>query len=278
MSKVHTISNLLLITAVIYLSIRCLYLSLPIYQMNSLKIIKPINLENTTSTTMNVNPLSYYNQIIDRDFFKTKQTAGPKNDDPPIKGPGPHFKMKLLGTAVDGKGDRYAVIEDLKKRQQNLYMVGDLLYTMMLKQILRYEVLLLDESGELKSLKVKDENRIRTRQKNKQSDTSIQKIILSRDQLNKAMDNIKNLMHQINVQPYETDEHFGGLILSRIKPKSIFEKIGLQNRDIVTGINEKPIESVQDALQFYNDIQVLSSLSIDIKRQGKSKTLDLVFK
>ncbi len=274
MSKAHTISNLLLISAIIYFSIRCLYLSLPIYQINSVKIPKPINLENTIST-MNVKPLAYYNPIIYRDFFKTKQSDGPPK--PPIKGPGPNFKMKLLGTAVDGKGDKYAVIEDLKKREQNLYMVGDLLCTLMLKQILRYEVLLLDEGGELISLKAKDENRGRKQQRNRQSDTSIQKLILSRDQFDEAMDNIKTLMHQIKIQPYEADGHFGGLILSRIKPKSIFEKIGLQNRDIVTGINGKPIESVQEALQFYYDIQVLSSLSIDIKRRGKLKTLDLVF-
>lgn len=65
----------------------------------------------------------------------------------------------------------------------------------------------------------------------------------------------------------------GGLVISRIKSGSIFEKIGLQNRDIILKINGNEITPLT-AMQLFNKLKRKKHFTIDIKRGESSRTFD----
>ena len=65
-----------------------------------------------------------------------------------------------------------------------------------------------------------------------------------------------------------------GLILSSIKPGSIFRKMGLRNGDILTGVDGEKIESVDNALAFYEKLKLSSHIALQLKRRGQLKTIE----
>lgn len=65
----------------------------------------------------------------------------------------------------------------------------------------------------------------------------------------------------------------GGLVISRIKPGSIFEKIGLQNGDVILKINGNEITPLT-AMQLFNKLKRKKHFTIDIKRGESSRTFD----
>src|SRR5665811_1614516 len=67
------------------------------------------------------------------------------------------------------------------------------------------------------------------------------RISLSRAQVDGAMNNINELKRKINNQPHTENGQADGMILSNIKPNSIFRRMGLRNGDILTAIDGRPI-------------------------------------
>ena len=55
---------------------------------------------------------------------------------------------------------------------------------------------------------------------------------------------INELMKQMNIRPYFEKGKPSGLMLSRIRLRSIFQELGLKNGDVITGVNGEPIETV----------------------------------
>jgi general secretion pathway protein C len=65
-----------------------------------------------------------------------------------------------------------------------------------------------------------------------------------------------------------------GLSLSRIKPNSIFRRMGLRNGDVITGVDGNEISTVDDALRLVDNLRSSSTLSVQLKRRGRDKTIE----
>jgi len=50
--------------------------------------------------------------------------------------------------------------------------------------------------------------------------------------------------------------------------------MGLKSGDVIMGVDGKDIESVDDALKFYQNLQSSSKVQLQIKRRGRLKTID----
>jgi general secretion pathway protein C len=99
------------------------------------------------------------------------------------------------------------------------------------------------------------------------------KVTLSRNQVDGAVQNISELMTQINIRPHFVDGQPNGLAVGGIAPDSIFSKMGIRNGDIITGVDGKKIESVDDALKLYESIKSSKNVAIEIKRLGKTEVI-----
>lgn len=228
-------------------------------------------------------PLTYYQVIIERNLFDTETETDQQPEKLDLEALEPtDLKLKLLGTVAGDKNDTYAVIEEAGKRKQNLYRIGDKIQTATVKMILREKVILnvngkdevlgiekVSESRKTSGYSKKLEAFTKTPQK-----TTSKNITLKRSQIDTAVKDINGLMKQIRIRPHFTNGEPDGLRLTGIRPNSIFYKMGLKSGDIITAVDGKDIESVDDALEFYKSLQSSSKVQLKLKRRNRLQTLD----
>jgi general secretion pathway protein C len=105
-----------------------------------------------------------------------------------------------------------------------------------------------------------------------------QKITLRRNQIDSAVQDVAQLMNQVNIRPHFNQGQPDGMMFSRIRPNSIFMRMGLRNGDIITGVNGRAISTVDDALGFYEGLKSAENVTVDIKRGGRPRTIEYTIK
>ena len=230
-------------------------------------------------------PLTHYTAIVDRNLFNTKGTTvaiSPKTVN--VEGlQQTNLKLKLWGTVTGKKEEAYAVIEESGTRKQNLFRVGDAVQEATLKLILREKVVLnvkgKDEILELEK-PVASKGRVykpsskRPAGSRARRPARTRRITLRRSQIDTALEDVNKLMSQVNIKPHFQDGQPDGLMLSRIRPNSIFMRMGLRNGDIITGVNGNNIQSVEDIMSFYDNLKTAERLSLQMKRGGRPRTIE----
>jgi general secretion pathway protein C len=279
--------DIILITAACYLCVNGFYkmLSGGKGSASSFLSLERKSMVGDTITESN-KPLSHYKNIVSRNLFNTKAVAGKtdtKLDLEKLKQT--DLKLKLWGTVTGQAGSSYAVIEETGNKKQNLYRVGDEIQNATVKAIHREKVVLdVDGRDEVLAMeKVSSSKssgmRHTARSGSPGGDSSRgMKISLQRSQIDAAMENVTDLMSQIKVRPHFTDGKPDGIMLSSIQPRSIFRRMGLRSGDIITGVDGKEIESVDDALQFYENLSSSSNLKLQLKRRGRETMIDYTIK
>ena len=260
MKRLFPLLNIVLITMVIFLSVDTVYKILA-------ASLSPVDQPEPILTKNNVNPvkfhtapLSAYKVIVDRNIFQTQTEKTAVSEKIAMENIKPTEKnLKLWGTVVGNDPARaYAIIEEpgkgRRQQAQILYKHGDMVQGAEIKMIPR-EKIILSVNGENEVLRiVKPQssgryNRTRTASRPSRTQPIRQRRVLRKSQIQKAVDNIDKLMTQANIRP-----HPEGFQISRIKPSSIFRRMGLRNGDIITAADNRPINSVQDAMSVWQDL------------------------
>jgi len=191
------------------------------------------------------------------------------------------LKLKLWGTVTRQNAASYAVIEDTKTREQNLYRRGDSIQDAIVKMILREKIVLtVDNQDEILTLEkpVASTGRFRGRNNLRTPRLPVssysRKIRLSRESLESAMENLGQLMNQASLRPYIVDGRPAGISISRIKPNALFRRMRLRNGDIITGVNGRSIDSVDDAIAIFENLTNSAEIEVDIKRRGRKQRLN----
>jgi general secretion pathway protein C len=229
-------------------------------------------------------PLSFYDSIARRNLFNV--TEGKAKTDESINLETLEqtaLQLKLWGTATGDDREAYAVIEDSRERSQNLYKKGDSLQNAVIKMILREKVVLSvngkDEVLEMEKSKGDLMSSRASLQSSAENDEvprapGSQTISLDRSQIDAAMQNINDLMQQARIMPHFNNGQSDGFSLTGIRPNSLVRKMGLRNGDVITGVNGKKIESMDDAMGFYRQLGSSGNVSIQITRRGRERTID----
>ncbi|BBO72820.1 general secretion pathway protein GspC [Desulfosarcina widdelii] len=235
-------------------------------------------------TDVSRRPLSAYKNVVERDLFDTRADAAPaarKVDTSTLEET--KLNLKLWGTVIGGDDGEYAVIEDVKSREQNLYRVGDAVQTATVKGIFREKVVL-SVNGQDEILQMEEfESGKRTFKPGGlpargpvagTGATRAQRISLRRSYLEQSMQDMASLMTQVKIQPHMEDGVPAGLALSSIKPNSIFRRMGLRNGDVIVGVDGSEISTVDDALKMVDSLKSSSNLSLQLKRRGREKNIE----
>ena len=274
MKKYFIILNIFLISAAVYFGVNAFYITATSkldHGHPATSTGKPIS----SPEEGNVHPISYYNTISQRNLFNTKKKTDKIESIDVEALKQTDLKLKLWGTVTGDRDKAYAVIEEQKGRKQNLYKVGDSIQNATVKIILREKVVLTvngkDEILELEKV-TGDYKSIISSKKSKGSFS--QNITIKRSQIDKAVKNVNDLMKQVRIRPHFSNGKPNGLNLSGIRPGSIFSEMGLKSGDIITGVNGKNIESVDDALKFYESLKSSSNVQLQLKRKGRQKTIN----
>ncbi|CAN2040487.1 general secretion pathway protein C [Candidatus Magnetomoraceae bacterium gMMP-15] len=227
-------------------------------------------------------PFSSYAAIIDRNLFQTKTKAMEKAEAEAVakasetkveKLKPTELKLKLIGTVAGDKRSAYAVIEDLKKKKQDLYREGDSIQTASLFEIRRRSVIL-KVGNDKEILSMEEELDKGKGSKDGPGKKSEDIISLSRSEMEKSLRNINQLMSNIRIRPHFNRGKPDGLSVNNIRRKSVFSKMGLKNGDIIQGVNDNAITSVDDVMALYKNLKSDSDVNLQIKRRGKVQTLN----
>jgi general secretion pathway protein C len=286
-----TLANLLLMGAAVYVGVNTFYM----VTSANLERLEPVPAEtsgNQLPAAERRYPLSHYSAIAARNLFKTKTDPG---------GTVPaavnvealeqtQLKLKLWGT-VTGTGEKdYAVIEEAGQRKQNLYRVGDTIQDATVKLILREKVVL-TVNGKDEVLEIEKTTGIpgavgamarlpgpSTMAGQLPTPTRIQRITLRRSQIDSAIQDVNQLLTEVNIRPHFQQGQPDGIMLSRIKPNSLFIRMGLRNGDIISGVNGRSIQSVDDALGFYESLKSSDNVTLQLKRGGRERNIEYAIK
>jgi general secretion pathway protein C len=287
-NRYFTIANFLLITAGVYLGVITFYTL--ITSRLDYGISAPVSATQAAPAPVKYtqNPLSNYSVIADRNIFNVSTQTGvpePKAEKVEIdKLKETNLKLKLWGTVTGQNKRAYAVIEDSKAREQNLYRAGDSIQNAVVKLILREKVVLRvgksDEILTMEEMRASRGGRSSRAKTGSSSPTRLpvssypRKIRLKGNQIQKAMENLGQLMEQANLRPHIVDGQPAGISITGIKPNAIFRKMRLRNGDVITGVNGSSIESVEDAVKVVEQLSSGSDIQLQIKRRGREQSLD----
>jgi len=274
MKPYYTIINILLITAAVYFSVKAFY-KLGSVQLDQAHLSGADFKDSSSSEAESLRPLTDYDPVIERNLFNTKSGAERPPEPVVVENLQPtSLNLKLLGTVTGDNDKAFAVIQNSRGKQQQLYQIGDTIQSATLKMILREKVVLSvngkDEILEIDKAQTKKTRRLSS----KSTMTDSHNITVKRSKVESAAKNVNKLMQQARVRPHFTNGKADGLSLTGIKPNSIFHDMGLKSGDIITSVNGKTIESVEDVLTFYKSLQTSESVHLKLKRRGRLKTID----
>jgi general secretion pathway protein C len=282
MKRLFPLVNIVLITAISLLSVDTAY-KLFAYKLNSVVWHQPIISNNSympNTAQFQKPPLSKYNAIVERDIFQTNISSDATPEEMTVENIKPTEKnLKLWGTVVGNDPSRaYAIIEEpgkkRRQRNQDLYRHDDIVQGAQIKKILREKVIL-SVNGNNEILHIVEPQssgkarRIRNVSNRQRKQPVRQRRVLRSSQIQKALSNIDTLMSQANIRP-----HADGFKITRIRPSSIFRRMGLRNGDIITAANNQPIDSVSDAMDIWQDLTAGGETSLKIKRRGRTRIFD----
>ncbi len=193
--------------------------------------------------------------------------------------------LKLVGTVVLGRGDGYAFLQDPEGRQTVLRK-GDSLAPG--EAVARVERDAVEVAGRkryrLQLVDIKDvykENARRGVRADRKAYVSARGIrragegeyIVDRRQVEEAINNPQSLMTDARLQPLIKGGRQEGFVLKEVRRNGIYHTLGLRNNDVLLRINNYPITDPEAALQAFTALRGADEIVLNIKRNGRRKTL-----
>jgi type II secretory pathway component PulC len=183
-----------------------------------------------------------------------------------------YLGLKLVGTAlVDEPGNNIAIIENLDTGDQEIYKIGDTLNGVLIKRILSRGVIIDQGKGDEIIIMVGGK-RTGPLQSESRREQRGKKVVDAKVPTYSAM------MRGIGVRHYRQEGRPVGIAIYNIKSKSIFARAGLENCDVITAVNGKPVEVTQEPANFYKAFRQGGEITIDIKRDDINQKLSFEIK
>ena len=283
-NRYFTIANLLLAAAGVYFCVSIFYAVLTA-GLDSVPPPVPAAGRALPAGPESPAGVSDYQAIVDRNLFNSgkKPLAEPGKgaiDVDKLKQTG--LKLKLWGTAIGPGGHLYAVIEDPKTREQVSYRAGDVVQKATVKMVLRQKVVL-NVDGRDEVLIQEEPGIVRAAAPGPAAESApaprlaaepSEQVAVTGEQIEKAMEDVGDLLTQATFRPHIEDGRPAGISITGIKPNAIFRKLRLRNGDVITGVNNQSITSVDDAMKVFGTLSADGPIQVQVKRRGREETLE----
>lgn len=101
---------------------------------------------------------------------------------------------------------------------------------------------------------------------------------IARSELDKYLSNINDVLTQARAIPHFENGQAAGYKLIQIVPGSVYEKLGLKNEDILTGVNGEAITDPARAFELLSQLKTASQLELTVKRGGRTSNMSYNFR
>jgi type II secretory pathway component PulC len=82
-----------------------------------------------------------------------------------------------------------------------------------------------------------------------------------------------NFLQQVEVEPSLDDGRFRGWIIVALRPPAFWDGVDLAPGDIVTSVNDKPIERETEAFDAFQSLKTAPSLHVSYVRRGAERRI-----
>jgi type II secretion system protein C len=104
------------------------------------------------------------------------------------------------------------------------------------------------------------------------------KFNISKSLLDEKMKDIASILTQARAIKIQNPDGTLAFKLTEMDPQGIFPYLGLQDQDIITSINGKPIYDMNEVMSLFARIKNLDQLQLGIKREGSESVQDYSIK
>ncbi len=230
--------------------------------------------------------------ILERNLFGAQLVGDSQQDAPEPEVAEPEvplsatkLPLKLLGTAAASREERSrAAIEDTKTRKHMVVAVGDPLEghrLVRVKGIERTRVIL-DNAGRPEELVLHDDqpkSRIAKRGSRKANRSRPTRAAAKKPSLNDRLkklggeDGVEQILSSARITPEYLDGEMQGMKVDSIKAASIFEKVGLQNGDVITEVNGIVIDRISSTNAIFDELATADAIETTVLRNGNPLSL-----
>lgn len=287
MKTLFTCLNLTCLTIAIFFSVKIIY-----RQIETSTFMIPDLSQNMDTKVQSLEPEdkkklsdAQTRSIIERNLFKAsisediskdkneKSSADldPENETNLAK---TKLNLKLWGTVAGIGSLSFAVIQEQPGIPQALYHENDIVAGAIIKKILRSSVIL-NHNNENQLLEMETTiERTQGKAPMLEQETTPSNLTIERSTIEDAMNNMETLMKQVRMRPHFSNGQPDGLLIYGIKENTLFNKMGLKNGDIIMGVDNREINSIDEAMSLYQGLRQASNTSIKLKRRGKIKEIN----
>ena len=244
----------------------------------------PVQVEVARPTDTAATPTVSHATILDRNLFGAKlasdvPVANEIDDAEPLTRT--KLPLKLLGTAASNNDKlSRASIENQKTRKSVVVAIGDKLEGLKrvrVKGIERARIIL-DNAGKLEELALYEDDGKQPRRQPAPQRQARRRPTEPRKTLNDRLEKlngedgqgISRLLSSARIVPhYAEDGSMLGMKVDAIKDDSLFQKVGLQNGDVITEVNGVVVDRLEATSRIMNELSTAQDLVLAYERNGQ---------
>lgn len=191
-------------------------------------------------------------------------------------------KVALIGTVFGQQGGIMAILEDLPTKKQSLYRMGEQVPSVGALSAIEKNRVLLREGKQEEWLNLALTQLPHPLQSGVPATAASapvprpsapQRRILDRREIDAALGDMTRLLTQAQAVPYLTDGKLDGFRLYSVMPSGFFDKIGLQNNDLLQRINGVEIRDPGMLLSLFQQLRNERTVRVDLVRNAQRQIL-----
>ena len=224
----------------------------------------------TTESTVSTKYSGDYAAIVGKNVFGSlvpqtaaRPTAGP------VK-PVTVTKLVLVGTFVADGEAPFAIIEDDKKKTQDVFMLNESIFDQATLKSIFADKVEIERNGQIEVLVI-DDAPARTSDSTSSVATEGDTVIVDEGEVDRALENLPLLLTQARAVPYFKEGRSIGLRMFAIKSGSLFEKIGLKNGDILKSINGNSLGDITQAMKLFETLKQERNIGVVVERDRQDR-------
>lgn len=104
------------------------------------------------------------------------------------------------------------------------------------------------------------------------------KYTISKDLLNEKLKDISQVLTQARAIKLQNPDGTLAFKITEIEPGGIFAYLGIQNDDVITSIDGRPITDLNEVMSLFGRLKTVDKLRLGVRREGDESELDYTMK
>jgi len=228
--------------------------------------------QSTKDSTEHKAPKKDFSELAKNSVFGSIVPVSNLNPNSQSKAEETKLPLILIGVFMPEGDDPYAIIEDEKRKAQEVYMIGDSVFDVAKLITIYPDSVAIDRNGNRELLTL-DNATNKGGPEGGSGSGAEDTIAVDAKELDEALQNLPLLLTQARAVPYFRDGKAVGLRLFAIRSGSLFEKIGMQNGDVLKTVNGNSLADMTQALQLFQRLKEERSVAVVLERNMVEKTI-----